>query len=266
VVSIADLSTVSQRTIMTGTAALLDCLNLCPGLHRQQHASDPNKGEYPAAVAMDSGYVFRIENPATVHYLQKISKTAHLTVVEVTNIANRMSGMDEVWEMLFATANANAISIMAYMIAASLIIAVIVLLILMRDWWGLFVILMLILARTLNVILIRRRSHLGWSGASEYGKSDLLVLLNQDRSVRIQGNIDDVKAVTSGRWLQDMKSFESSVAAVATVLVYLNAALASNATEFGKVLLILLLVVSAGLLAVANQWTKKLQMHGNILE
>ncbi|RDH33560.1 hypothetical protein BDQ94DRAFT_170173 [Aspergillus welwitschiae] len=266
VVAIADLSTVSQRTVITGTAALLDCLILCPGLHLQQHASNLNKGEYPAAAAMTSGYVFRIENPATVHYLQKISKTAHLTTVEVINIDNHMSWAGQAANVLFITANANIISVLTYTIAASLTIAVLVCLILMKDWWGLFVILIMILARALNVILIRLRSRLGWIGASETGRSDLLVLLSQDRWVRIQGAIDDVKAVTAGQWLREMEAYESWVAAIATVLTYLDAALASNATQFGKLLLVLLLIVSAGLLAVANQFTTKLQMHGNVLE
>ncbi|PWY63833.1 hypothetical protein BO83DRAFT_382423 [Aspergillus eucalypticola CBS 122712] len=275
VVAIADLSTVSQRTVITGTAALLDCLILCPGLHLQQHASDLNKGEYPAAAAMTSGYVFRIENPATVHYLQKISKTAHLTTVEVVNIDNHMSWAERAANVLFITANANIISVLTYAIAASLTIAVLVCLILMKDWWGLFVILIMILARALNVVLIRlrsqmnwidARSRLDWIGASETGRSDLLVLLSQDRWVRIQGAIDDVKAVTAGQWLREMEPYESWVAAIATVLTYLDAAFASNATQFGKLLLILLLIVSAGLLAVANQFTTILQMHGNVLE
>ncbi|GKZ52484.1 hypothetical protein AnigIFM49718_000366 [Aspergillus niger] len=251
VVAIADLSTVSQRTVITGTAALLDCLILCPGLHLQQHASNLNKGEYPAAAAMTSGYVFRIENPATVHYLQKISKTAHLTTVEVINIDNQMSWAGQAANVLFITANANIISVLTYAIAASLTIAVLVCLILMKDWWGLFV----------------NPDHDSRARPQRDIDPDLLVLLSQDRWVRIQGAIDDVKAVTAGQWLREMEPYESWVAAIATVLTYLDAALASNATQFGKLLLVLLLIVSAGLLAGANQFTtNKLQMHGNVLE
>lgn len=84
--------------------------------------------------------------------------------------------------------------------------------------------------------------------------------------MRLQGAIDDVKAVTADQWLREMEAYESWVAAIATVLTYLDAALASNASQFGKLLLILLLIVSAGLLAVANRFTTKLQMHGNVLE
>jgi len=65
-VALADLSTVARRTALTGTSSLLDAFVLCPGLHRQQEAPELNGGEYPACAAMTTGYVFRVENPATV--------------------------------------------------------------------------------------------------------------------------------------------------------------------------------------------------------
>ncbi|PLB46085.1 hypothetical protein P170DRAFT_449626 [Aspergillus steynii IBT 23096] len=266
VVSLADISTSLQRTALTGTATLLDCLVLCPGFHLQQHADELNKGEHPAAAALTSGYVFRIENPATVYYLQKIGKTGSLTTVRVRDVRKRQK-KNALLETLFTVDTANAVSIGAHAIAVSLTLAVLVIVGLMRDWWGLFVTLILVLARLLNVVLIRRRCKLKWSGAVEADRpGDLLVLLSQDRWIKIVGDINQIKAVSSGQWLQDMSAPESWMAAFATVLVYLNAALASNASQFGKVLLILLLIVSAGLLAAANQWTDQLQMHGYVLE
>ncbi|KAH8423680.1 uncharacterized protein LDX57_001437 [Aspergillus melleus] len=266
VVSLADISTSSQRTALTGTAALLDCLILCPGFHLQQHADELNKGEHPAAAALTSGYVFRIENPATVHYLQKIGRTGCLTTVGVRDVRNRQS-KNALMETVFTMDNANIVSVGAQVIAVCLTVAVLVIIILMKDWWGLFVTLILVFARLLNVILVRRRCKPKWSGAREEdGPGDLLVLLSQDRWIKIVGDINQIKAISSGQWLQEMSAPESWVAAFATVMVYLNAALASNASQLGKVLLILLLIVSAGLLAVANQWTDRLQMHGYVLE
>ncbi|ODM20039.1 hypothetical protein SI65_05025 [Aspergillus cristatus] len=265
VVSLADISTSNQRTVLTGTSALLDCLVLCPGAHLQQHAGELNKGEYPATANMKSGYVFRVENPAAVYYLQKIGKTGHLTTVDVVNTESRQR-LNKHWERSFSLDNANAISTVAYLTAVSLTITVLVVLALMHDWWGLFVTIILIIYRLLNVIITRRRSETKWGGAKEGNiPADLLILLSQDRWIRMKGNVDDIKAVTSGQWLRGMTFLESWVAAFATVLVYLNAALASNAKLFGKVILILLLIVSAGLLAIANEWTEKLQMHGNIV-
>lgn len=72
IVALADIKTIALRTALTGTSAYLDTFVLCPGIHRQQSAPELNGGEYPACGAMTSGYVFRVENPATVLYLQKV--------------------------------------------------------------------------------------------------------------------------------------------------------------------------------------------------
>ncbi|KAG9503312.1 hypothetical protein J7337_006157 [Fusarium musae] len=161
----------------------------------------------------------------------------------------------------------SAVAILAYLAAASWGVAVIVLLGIMHDWWGLGVVLMLMVARLANVIVIRRRAEPGWFGAKEPGKmGDLLVLLSQDRWVRIQGAVDHLKAVTSGQWLRDQSMRESWVAAFATIVVYLAAAFVSNATQFGKILILALLGGSAALLAVSNSLTDKLLMHGYVLQ
>lgn len=67
----ANLSTIGQRTALTGSSTLLDALFLCPGIHRQQNATNMNGSEYPAAAAMTSGYVFLAEGQATVFCFAK---------------------------------------------------------------------------------------------------------------------------------------------------------------------------------------------------
>ena len=266
-VALAELTTIGQRTALTGTGALLDTLVLCPSIQRQQAATELHGGEYPAVAAMTSGYVFRVENPATVLFLQKISLTAHLTTLSVTNIGIQRSRVAQLCSVFFSFENATLTSSIAYLTAACLTPVVLVFFVISEDWWGFFVIFLLIFARLCNTIIIRRRSRVGWKGASEPGVyGDLLVLLSQDRWVRMRGAVDDLKTVTSAQWLQEMTFIESSVAAFATVLVYLDAALASNLKQSGKVLLLVLLIVSAGLLAIANVRTDKLQMHGNIIK
>jgi len=69
-----------------------------------------------------------------------------------------------------------------------------------------------------------------------------------------------------GQRLQDKNTFEGLVNAFATILVYVDVALAANIQQFGKILLVLLLIGSVGLLALANFTTKKMQMHGRVLE
>ncbi len=266
-VALAELTTIGDRTALTGTGALLDTLVLCPSIQRQQAATELNGGEYPAVAALTSGYVFRVENPATVAYLQKISLTGHLTTLSVINVGKKQSVTAQLLSTFYTFENANLMSSISYLTAASLTIVVLVLFVISADWWGLFVIFLLMFARFCNTIIIRRRSRIGWKGASEPDvQGDLLILLSQDRWVRMRGAVDDLKTVTSGQWLHEMTFIEGSVAAFATLLVYLDAALASNLKQSGKVLLLVLLIVSAGLLAIANVRTDKLQMHGNIVK
>lgn len=245
----------------------MDTLVLCPSIQRQQAATELNGGEYPAVAALTSGYVFRVENPATVTYLQKIGLTGHLTTLSVTNVGRKQSRAAQLISTFYTFENANLMSSISYLTAASLTLVVLVLFVISADWWGLFVIFLLMFARFCNTIIIRRRSRVGWKGASEPGvRGDLLILLSQDRWVRMCGAVDDLKTVTSGQWLHEMTFVESSVAAFATLLVYLDAALASNSKQSGKVLLLVLLIVSAGLLAIANVRTNILHMHGNIVK
>jgi hypothetical protein len=262
-VALADLSTVAKRTALTGNAVWLDMFIICPGLHRQQSATELNLGEYPAAGALTTGYVFRIENPATVLFLQKISQTGTLTHVEVSNWDNKSKLWRRLVSSIFVFQTASTISATAYLLAATTTAVALVLFGLAHEVWGVGVLCMLILARLINTWVVRKRCVPGWHGEKEPGvKSDLLILLSQDRWIRMKGPVDDVKAVTSGQWLREQSFLESSLSAAATVLVYLNAALASNVNNAGKILLVVQLLVSVGLLAIANEFTDALYMHG----
>ena len=263
----ADLRSIQERTALTGTSTFLDCLILCPGLHLQQRAVNLHNGEYPACGAMTSGFVFRVENPATVFYLQRVGRTGHLTEVIVSELHDRDHWYSWVLSMFFSFHTTTTISTLAYMTAVLWTSTAIVLMALVRDFWGVGVVGIFILTRLCNVIVIRRRARVGWAGKSEPGvRGDLLILLTQDRWVRMTGYVDDLKAVTSGQWLQDENTWEGWVNASATIMVYLDAALVTNVQQFGKILLVLLLIGSVGLLALANLSTKKMQMHGRLLE
>jgi len=234
-IALADLRTIARRTALTGSSSYLDIFFLAPGIHCQQDASEINRGEYPVAGAMTTGYVFRIENQATVAYLQSVGETGHLTSVGLVFYS---SG-------LVLTAN-----------VAALLCAI-------HDWWALGVIGMLALARLVNVLVIKRRSTMGWKGASEQGEQgDLLILLSQDRWVRMQGLVDDLKAVTAGQWLKEPGTLEGFAVSFGTLLVYSSAVLASNTSTTGSLLLACLLLCSAALLGLCNSFTNTLRMFG----
>lgn len=119
-------------------------------------------------------------------------------------------------------------------------------------------------ARSLNLYIIRQRAAPGWHGVPEPGQQgDLLILLSQDRWVRMRGPVDALKAVTSGQWLQDMTFFQRSLEAIATMLVYVGAAFAGNATRLGKILLMALLLGSVSLLGLSNEFITSLHMQGH---
>ena len=265
-VALADLTTVARRTALTGTSSLLDALVLCPGLHRQQDAPDL-KIEYPKCAAMTTGYIFQIDNPATVLYLQNVGETGRLTTLTVTKSIDEDSALTRLLRTFYDCSSTPVAATVAYLAAISLTITVSVLMILMQDWWALAVMGMLAFARLLNTIVVRRRAKPGWKGASEpKAQGDLFVLVSQDRWIRMRGAVNDLKAVTSGQWLRDMTFIESSLVAFATMLVYLDAALAGNAQVEGKVLLLVLMFSSAALLGVVNQRTDCLKMHGWLIK
>jgi hypothetical protein len=246
IIALADLPIVLERTALAGKAYWSDILILCPGIHRQQLATELNHGEYPATAALTTGYVFRIENQATVYFLQKVGKTGCLTTLSVENAGRSRDGYPGLYRVI------------ALLTSSSLGTLFII------DPWAMAIVGMLMVARLLNILVIRSRSSgPGWKGVREPGvHGDLLILLSQDRWIRMQGLVDDLKAVTSGQWLSDANFAESMTTSAATLLVYLAAALTINASQTGKIAILLLLVVSSGLLAICNKSVDTLQMNG----
>ncbi len=263
-IALADLNTIAHRTVLSGSANLLDALVLCPGIHRQQKAPDLNCGELPPTAALTTGYVFRVENQATVVYLQSVGIKGHLVSLAVEKV--RKGTWYRLWTELFGPTT-STFSVILLMVAMQLTVAFVTLLMILEDWWGSAILLILIMARLMNIILIRRRTKPSWHGALEPGKTgDLLILLSQDRWLRMQGSVDALKTVTAGQWLSDMTFFESFLDASATILVYISAALATNASQTGKILLMALLLISVGLLGICNQQEKALYMHGLVVK
>jgi hypothetical protein len=273
-VAIAEITTIARRTALTGTSIYPDMFVLCPGLHRQQSAPELNGGEYPAAAAMTTGYVFRVENPATALFLRSKGKTGHLVTVEVSSSSkdtdrekkrSRRLGQRFLRRLLASCIpNSDWTSFLFYCGAVCASPAVLVSFICIQEWWGVFCLLVLMTARLCNVFVIRQRcSDMGWKGSSEPGQQgDLLILLSGDCWIRMQGAVDDLKAVTSGQWWRDRTIMEEFISALATVLVYINTALVSNVNTFGQLILLILFVLSAGLLFLSNATTTAMHMYG----
>ena len=234
-------------------------LRRCVSLTNLYSRSD----RYPATAALTTGYVFRIENQATVFFLQRASQTAHLTTISVSPLPPQHWLLPDLLR-----SQVSITSQLLYHSAATLTLAAFAFLAAIADYWGVAILGILATARMLNFVVIRRRAARGmvWKGAAEPGvKGDLLILLSQDRWVRMQGLVDDLKAVTSGLWLADRSFAESSATAVSTVLVYAVAALATNVSQIGSIVLMVLLLGSAGALALANHHMTAFRMFGREL-
>ncbi|KAK0190133.1 hypothetical protein F5146DRAFT_1122490 [Armillaria mellea] len=232
---LADLPAVALRTALTGGASFLDALVLVPGMHKQQCADEINRGEFPTTGVMTSGYVFRVENPATNRVLQSLFVSGSQATV-------------------------------LYFLCLISTVVVFALLGVIGDWWGFGALGMFVFARLINVIVIRRRSQQGWKGAIEDGDGDLLILLSQDRWVRLQGSINDLKAVTAGQWLRDLSATENFTVMFATTVVYAAAILAFNASTVGSVLIGGLPLWSVALLTLSNSLTRCFQMYNCIVQ
>ncbi|KAK0222408.1 hypothetical protein IW262DRAFT_978894 [Armillaria fumosa] len=260
-IALADLPPVAIRTALTGTASYSDALVIAPGMHRQQAVGEINCGEFPITGAMTTGYIFRVENPATVHYLQSIGVAGHLVTAHVyprNNIVKENT--------LLQTFVAGASASLLYVLCPILTIMVAVSLARIRDWWALGVLGGFVVSRLINVVVIKRRDERGWKGQTEPGmQGDLFILLCHDRWIRLQGAVDDLKAVASGQWLRDMTAMESLAVTFATMLVYTSAALAFNASTAGSMLIASLLLSTVALLTLCNSSTRCLQICDRVI-
>ncbi|PBK87612.1 hypothetical protein ARMGADRAFT_1016465 [Armillaria gallica] len=265
-IALADISAVTVRTALVGSTTYFDVLVIAPGMHQQQSAGEINRGEFPTTGAMTTGYVFRVENPATVNYLQNIGITGHLVTAHVyphPSCDENLSRQNKLIRSFFVT---GVPATLLYALCPALTIIVVVLLCVIQDWWGLGVLGGFALARFINMVVIKRRNEKGWKGEPEKGANgDLLILLSQDRWVRLQGSVEDLKAVTAGQWLRDLTAIESFAVTCATMAIYVSAVLAFNASTIGNLLIAGLLLSTVALLTLCNSSTQCLQMCDRVI-
>ena len=266
IVALADLTTIAERTALMGTASWFDVLIIAPGIHLHQKSAElANAGELPPTAAIRKGYIFRVENQAMVGWLQSVGKPGHLVdvFVEPTDGVPVVLGDETHVNPIFAS---GTLAIITYLLAPTITIIAVILMGIWREWWSLAIIFVLMFARLVNVAIMKRRSKPGWKGAPSKGPGDLLILLSQDRWIRMRGMNDDIKAVTSGQWLDDMSALESFASAGATLLVYLTAALSANATTLGNIMLMVVLFLEVGLLGFSNKFVTGIHMYGRVVK
>nr|EAQ71435.1 hypothetical protein MGCH7_ch7g842 [Pyricularia oryzae 70-15] len=192
-----------------------------------------------------------------------------------------------------------------YLMSPILTIAALVMLILVEDWWALGCILTLMISRILNIWVIKQRARKKQSpacpsrresGASAEGTNDsiapqpptppnpplpqppaslppppsnmtqiTITLPSSGGRVRLRGSPADLHAVTTETWMRAKTRHEGYLEAAAKLLVYLVAAVSGNWTQAGAIVVMVLLLASAGLLALSNGCARGVEVNGRIV-
>ncbi|KAJ4386294.1 hypothetical protein N0V93_009187 [Gnomoniopsis smithogilvyi] len=293
---LADLSTIAQRTVLRGGSSWLDSLLLAPGLHYQQAADDLVRGDNAQVLtAVEIGRdgrptAHRIVNQAVVSYVLRIAKDGKTVVLDVGEIpvkrgswGMRRQGMGRGGQraMLYGGSKELKESLgwaaqLLYVASPMLTCVAIAFVVLLEDWWALAIIGILMVSRILNIAVIKSRSkpkppHL----PKPFSFPDSLpppprfsqytITLNPTTAVILRGLSSDLYALTTTVWLRPKTHVEGYLEAIAKVLVYLVAAVSGNATQAGNIVLLLLLLVSAGLLALSNAQQQGLLNGGRVV-
>ncbi|KAK4229583.1 hypothetical protein QBC38DRAFT_412273 [Podospora fimiseda] len=316
--ALAHLQTVEERTAITGGASWLDILMLAPGLHYQQAADELfRKGGEAIVGLVDEGHgsaerpvELSLGNAATIQYIQSVAKPGQVVTLEVGRLVAskgryRLKRSDSghhasAW-LESNSAGLGWVSHLLYLLGPLLTIATMALAVLFKDWWCLIFILSLMLARLLNVWIIKQRtSQLAASddkpprsqsrsprslasssipsdpGASSRHRSrsrlsikceemiSYIINLGDDNKtkVKLRGRPSDLRQITSRAWLRSKTHVEGYVEAMAKLIVYLVAALSGNMTQVGNLIMMVLLLTSAGLLALSNHRAKAFRVNG----
>ncbi|OAT13509.1 hypothetical protein BDBG_08702 [Blastomyces gilchristii SLH14081] len=231
-VAIAEVSVLAKRT------TLLDILVLCPGIHRQQSATELHNGEAPVVAALTSGHVFRVENPATVLFLQKMGVTGHLTYLKVTPTLETNTKLSRT--LTLTSFSFSSVPYFLYPITS----------------------LAFSLASAMCSSSTDEVRLAGKAPPSLVFRAICSFSLAKIAGLDFRARWNGLKAVTSGQWLRDCSFLEDSATAFATLLVYTDVALVSNVSKSGQILILALFVFSTTLLASANAMTSELHMHG----
>ncbi|KAM0259610.1 hypothetical protein ACHAQJ_003189 [Trichoderma viride] len=186
-----------------------------------------------------------------------------------------------------------------YLLSPLLTVAAIVFMVLLQDWWGLGFIIALMVSRLANIWAIKERSRpaatppplpplkdIPVSSASQdatptavsVSKPSLQLPISlkreesdmtqytidwgENRRVILKGQDADLRAVTTEAWLRAKTTLEGYLEAMSKLIVYMVACLSGNLSEAGAIVLMSLLLVSAGLLGLSNAHATSLQMHG----
>lgn len=160
-----------------------------------------------------------------------------------------------------------------YLASPLLTVAAVTLMVLLADWWGFAFILALMGSRMLNIWSIKQRARpdprapgpgRASPAADDDRRTEYAIDLGNGRRAVLRGLSSDLQAVTTQTWLRGKTALDGYLEAAAKLLVYLVAAFSGNLGQAGAIVLMALLLVSAGLLGLSNAHARGLQMNGRV--
>lgn len=135
--------------------------------------------------------------------------------------------------------------------------------IILADWWGLSILLSLMLSRILNIWAIKSRtSPLPSASIPDLRTTEYLIDLGGGHKARLRGSDADLQALLTQAWLRAQSQIDGYLEAMAKLLVYLAAALGGNMTQGGSIVLAGLLLSSAACLGLSNAHARGFRMQG----
>ncbi|KAK1980241.1 hypothetical protein LZ30DRAFT_595181 [Colletotrichum cereale] len=157
-----------------------------------------------------------------------------------------------------------------YLTTPALTLAALTIMILLADWWGLASILALIVSRILNIYIIKQRTPPAPPPApdppptSPAKLSEYLVPLSPTLKVRMRGPAADLAALTTDAWLLSKTAVQGYLEAAAKLAVYMVAVFSGNVSQAGNLVLLALLLASAGLLGLSNGFVNGVRGRGRV--
>lgn len=296
--ALADLHTIAQRTVITGGSSWLDAFVLAPGLHYQQAVDALDQDNEPGLSAVlqspngATGTRYSINNAAMVQYIRRLWQDASHKGVLTLNVGVIKEGTPkEQMDMLKSALGRlvtrrkvvhpeenkiemDWLSHVFYLASPVLTIIAGIFMILLADWWGLAFIIALMASRIFNIWSIKQRSRpaqlarqrLSLQSAATLNdhQGEYAIDLGNGSRILLRGLNSDIEAITTQTWLRQQSISESYLEAAAKLIVYLVAAFSGNQTQAGAMVLMALLLTSAGLLGLSNAHARGLQMNGRI--
>jgi hypothetical protein len=234
----------------------MSSLSFSLGMHQPLHSSSFNDGELPATANIKSGYVFRVENEAMVWFLQSIGATGSLTHLKVRSNAELESEHEKMPAEIERKVDKDLMSPLKEFFllwtAPTIFLSQEIIRKLLHNynpqrfsdsWLSLdkptvpFVVAasLVVLSRFISLSILHARTQPSWHGAPEPGvHGSLLVLLSQDRWIRIDGLTDDLKAITSGSWLSPATPYQDFLSQSSSLMVWLAVILLCSASGAEK--------------------------------